>query len=340
MSTPALVHSSPLRVGLVGCGDISPMHLDAIRANPDVVLVGVADTDTQARAGAASNDSVPGFADLTALLDAEHPDVVHICTPHHLHAAMAVECLDRGIHVLMEKPVGITVADGEAVVRAAEASRATIGVCYQNRYNATVRAIRELLDAGTMGELYGGRATVSWFRDEAYYAHRPWRGRWSEAGGGVLINQAIHTLDLLQWFLGEVTTVRGQAARLRFSEGIEVEDTAVIQLGHEGGARSLFHASNGYVTNAPISLELVAERGIITLDTDLRIEHSDGRVDIIEESRAGQGERAYWGASHGDLIDDFYSSVRTGTPFWIGPTEALKSLRVLTAVYEQSPGLR
>ena len=147
------------------------------------------------------------------MLDAEHPDIVHVCTPHHLHAPMAIECLRRGVHVLLEKPVATTVADGEAVVRAAEASTATVGVCFQNRFNPTVRAIRDLLDAGTLGDLLGGRAAVTWFRDESYYEARPWRGRWAESGGGVLINQAIHTLDLLQWFLGDVTTVRGVATR-------------------------------------------------------------------------------------------------------------------------------
>ena len=219
------------------------------------------------------------------------------------------------------------------------ASTATIGVCFQNRFNPTIRAIRDLLEGGVLGDLVGGRAAVTWFRDESYYESRPWRGRWAESGGGVLINQAIHTLDLLQWFLGDVTTVRGVATRAALSDSIEVEDTAVLQLGHAGGQRSLFHASNGYVANAPVTLDLVAERGVVRLDTDVRVEHTEGRVDTIRETRVGHGEKAYWGASHRDLIDDFYRHVRAGTPFSIGPAEALKSLKIITAVYGQSVDL-
>jgi len=335
--------ADPLRVGLVGCGSIASQHLDAISANPDAVLVAVADTDEDAAAAVVADRGVPGYPDLTRMLDEEQPDVVHICTPHHLHAPMAIESLRRGVHVLLEKPVATTVADGEAVVRAARSSTATIGVCFQNRFNPTIVAIRDLLERGTLGDLVGGRAAVTWFRDESYYASRPWRGRWSESGGGVLINQAIHTLDLLQWFLGEVTSVRGVATRVALSDAIEVEDTAALQLGHVGGRRSLFHASNGYVANAPVTLELIAERGVVKLDTDVRVEHADGRVDTIRETRVGHVDKAYWGASHRDLIDDFYRHVRAGTPFSIGPAEALKSLKIITAVYDQSahlPGRR
>ncbi len=336
MSAGESLVTGPLRVGLIGCGDISSVHLDAITANENAVLVGVADSDQQAATSVAERHRVPSYPDLTRLLEASHPEVVHVCTPHYLHAPMAIECVRRGVSVLLEKPVATTVAEGEAVVRAATAASATIGVCFQNRYNTTVRAIRELLDSGELGRLLGGRAAVNWFRDESYYQRRPWRGRWAEGGGGVLINQAIHTLDLLQWFLGDVTEVHGVATRLSLADSIEVEDTAALQLRHAGGQRSLFYATNGYVADSPITLELVAERGIVKLDTDLRIEHADGRVDTIQETRLGHGEKAYWGASHEDLIDDFYRSVRAGTPFWIGPAEALKTLRIVTSAYDQS----
>ena len=328
--------STPLRVGLIGCGSIASQHLDAITANPDATLVAVADSDQDAAAAVIGDRGIPGYPGLTQLLDAEQVDVVHICTPHHLHAPMAIESLRRGVHVLLEKPVATTVADGEAVIRAAIASTATIGVCFQNRFNPTVRAIRDLIDGGTLGDLVGGRAAVTWSRDESYYESRPWRGRWAESGGGVLINQAIHTLDLLQWFLGDVTAVRGVATRAALPDSVEVEDTAALQLGHAGGRRSVFHASNGYVANAPVTLELVAERGVVKLDTDVRVEHADGRIDTIRETRVGLGEKAYWGASHQDLIDDFYRHVRAGTPFPVGPAEALKSLKIIAAVYDQS----
>ena len=332
--------TSPLRIGVVGCGDIATQHLRAIAANSDAVLVGTADTDVRAAAAAAGPFGVPAHPDLAALLRTAQPDVVHICTPHHLHAGMAIECLTFGVHVLLEKPLATTVSDGEAVARAVQASTAILGVCFQNRYNTAVRAIRDVLDSGALGSLLGGRAAVTWSRDPAYYQRRPWRGTWAEAGGGVLINQAIHTLDLLQWFLGDVTEIRAHADQLALGQAVEVEDTATMRLSHAGGRHSLFYASNAYVTDAPITLELVAEQGILKLDTDLRIEHADGRLEHVQETRIGTGERAYWGASHQLLVDDFYRHVRARTPFWISADEALKTLQIVVAAYDQSPGLR
>ena len=331
---------APLRVAVIGCGDIASVHFDAILANPDVELVAVCDIDADLASRTAAELGCAAHTDLTVLLADAHPEVVHICTPHHLHAPMAVAVLAADVHVLLEKPLATTVSDGEAVIRAARSSGASIGVCFQNRYNNTSAALRNLLDAGALGRVTGGRASVTWFRDESYYRRRPWRGTWAEGGGGVLINQAIHTLDLLQWYLGDVREVRGFAARLSLPPTVQVEDTAAVQLRHTDGPRSIFYAANGYVDNAPVTLELVGDQGTARLDTDLILTLADGTTDITPASQLGSGEKAYWGASHGLLIDDFYRHVRAGRPFWIDAVEAAKTLRIVTEVYAQSSGLR
>jgi predicted dehydrogenase len=253
---------------------------------------------------------------------------------------MAISCLRRDVNVLLEKPVATTVADGAAVVQAAHDSAAQLGVCFQNRYNVTSAAIRSLLDGGSLGKLLGGRASVTWYRDGAYYRRRPWRGTWAQGGGGVLINQAIHTLDLLQWFLGAPQEVHGQASRLWLRGDIEVEDTAAIQMSHAGGARSVFYATNGYATNAPVQLELLTENATLRLDTDLTVSYRDGRSSVTKETILGAGEHSYWGAAHGALIADFYRHLRDRMPFWIDAGEAMDTLRIVTAVYDQSPQLQ
>jgi len=336
------VTTERLRVAVVGCGDIADVHLDAIRADADVDAVGVCDIDPGRRDAAARKAGCPGFADLTALLDAVAPDVVHVCTPHHLHAEMAAECLAANVSVLLEKPVAHTLADGERLAIAAEDSTAILGVCFQNRYNDTARALRDLLDSGALGRLLGGRASVNWFRDAAYYQRREWRGRWATAGGGVLMNQAIHTLDLLQWYLGPVSDVHGFAATLALCGVIEVEDTAAVRLRHRtphGEITSVFHATNGDVENAPVSVEIVTEHARVRLETDLTVTYDDGRVDVVRPSRLATGEKAYWGAAHGLLIEDFYRHVRADKPFWIDAEAGLETLRIIDAVYEQSPRL-
>ena len=163
---------TPLRVAVVGCGDIAAVHLDAILDAAGAELVGVCDVDEERRAAAAARGNCAGFPDLTAmldgLLDTGALDVVHVCTPHHRHADLAAQCLARGVSVLVEKPVAHTVADGERLASVAEDSSAVLGVCFQNRYNDTARKLRELLDGGELGRILGARAEVTWFRDAGY----------------------------------------------------------------------------------------------------------------------------------------------------------------------------
>ena len=338
---------TPLRVAVVGCGDIAAVHLDAILDAAGAELVGVCDVDEERRAAAAARGNCAGFPDLTAmldgLLDTGALDVVHVCTPHHRHADLAAQCLARGVSVLVEKPVAHTVADGERLAIVAEGSRGVLGVCFQNRYNDTAQKVRELLGGGGLGRVLGARASVTWFRDAAYYARRDWRGRWATAGGGVLMNQAIHTLDLLQWFVGPVTDVRGTVATLALPDVIEVEDTAALRMRHRTAAGdtvgSVFYATNGHVENTPVTVEIITEHARLRLDADLTVTHGDGRVEVFQPATVTSGERAYWGASHGLLIDDFYRHVRAGKHFWIDAPAALETLRVVQAAYDQSPEL-
>jgi predicted dehydrogenase len=245
--------------------------------------------------------------------------------------------------VLLEKPIAHTLDEGERLAVVAEDSTSVLGVCFQNRYNDTARTLREMLDGGGLGRILGARASVTWFRDAAYYTRRDWRGRWATAGGGLLMNQAIHTLDLLQWFVGPVTDVRGTVATLALHDVIEVEDTAALRMQHRTAAGdtvgSVFYATNGHVENAPATVEIITEHARLRLDTDLTVTHHDGRVEIFRPATVATGERAYWGASHGLLIEDFYRHVRAGKRFWIDAAAALESLRVIQAAYDQCPGL-
>lgn len=325
-----------ITAAVIGCGEVSGVHIDALVANPDISVVAVCDADPSRLGIAAQRLSCPGYDDYLHLLDAERPDVVHICTPHHLHADMAIACLERGVNVLLEKPMASTVVGAQRVIEAADCSTAQLGVCFQNRYNPTSRVLREVLDDGRFGAVRGARASVTWSRDAAYYLAKPWRGKWASAGGGVLINQAVHTLDLLQWFLGDVTEVRGTASTLLLGTVIEVEDTASMALTHQGGRRSLFYASNCHVENSPVTIEILTESATLLLETDLVACHPDGRREVLAEQQVVAGEKAYWGASHALLIDDFYRQVGAGRPFWIDAREAAKSLTILTAVYDQS----
>lgn len=312
---------------VIGCGDVSAVHLAAIE-RLGIKLVGVCDTEP-ARAG-------NGYVNHCDLLDDLRPDVVHICTPHDQHVPIAIDALERGIHVLLEKPVAHTVADADRLIAAAkDHPEVKVGVCLQNRYNLTTRAARTLLASGELGAVRGGSATVLWQRDLGYYRARPWRGRIARSGGGVLINQAIHTLDLMEWLLGDVVGLRGHAGRYGFGAEIDVEDTAHLLIDHAGGARSVLFATVTNVVDAPVTIEIVTERATLLIRGDLTVSYQDGRTEMVAERLAGPGGRAYWGASHELLIADFYRQLSEPAPFWLGLEEGAKSLRLIDQVYRQ-----
>jgi UDP-N-acetyl-2-amino-2-deoxyglucuronate dehydrogenase len=315
---------------VIGCGTISIVHLEAIKALPDCQLVAVCDTDPPTAAAMSDRLGVRSYASHSELLANVHPDVVHIATPHDQHVQPAIDCLTAGVNVILEKPVAHTLAEARRLVEAAERPGCPkIGVCFQNRYNVTSQTMHDRLRRGDLGTALGGSGTVFWHRPAAYYEARPWRGRRDQGGGGVLINQAIHSLDLLQWLLGEVVDVRGSITRLALDGVIDVEDSALLLLEHAGGARTVFAASNANVTDSPVTVEIVTEKAEMFLRGDLSIRYPDGHTETVQERRATSVGRAYWGTSHSLLIADFYARLADPEPFWISPREAAKSLEIL-----------
>lgn len=324
------------RAAVIGCGDVSSVHFEAIAKLDGATLVGVCDADPGRLAAAVETYGVPGFADHSSLIKAVSPDVVHICTPHDQHASVAVDCLERGVNVIVEKPLAHTVAEGRRLVEAAASGNAKIAVCFQNRYNATAQAMHALLSSGTLGAVVGASATVLWERSAEYYQSRPWRGTWAGGGGGLMMNQAIHTVDLLQWLVGDVVSVSGHASTRFLGGTIEVEDTAEFVAQHANGARSAFYATLANAYNAPVTLDVVTEKAVLSLRGDLTVTYGDGRMDVIPERQSASGGRSYWGVSHELLISDFYGRLAEAEPFWISPAEAEKSLRIIKDVYRQS----
>ncbi len=325
---------------IIGYGDVSTIHIEALTAMANATIVAVCDTDPRRLAEAEKALDVPGFTDHLALLDARRPDVAHITTPHNQHASVAVDLVERGVNVIVEKPLADSIAAGDRLIEAAERSTAKIGVCFQNRYNTTAQAMNELLSSGELGAVIGGSATVLWHRNADYYRAKPWRGTWAGSGGGLLMNQAIHTVDLLQWLLGEVTAVSGHAATRFLGDTIEVEDTAEFVAEHAGGVRSAFYATLAHAVNAPVTIDIVTEKATLSLRGDLTVSYADGRVEVVAERQAPSGGRTYWGVSHEILIRDFYDRLEDPEPFWISPREAAKSLRIVQEIYRQSyPGI-
>ena len=334
---------SARRIGLVGCGDVSVVHFEAIRDIEGLELVGVADTDPEALARATEATGVPGFASTQELIDAVKPDAVHVTTPHDEHIDPTLTALAAGVHVLQEKPLAHTLEEGQRLVDAVENAgpdAPKVGICFQNRYNLASERLHEMLASGELGAVRGAWASVVWTRSADYYRAKPWRGTWANSGGGLLINQAIHTLDLVQWLLGGVERTDGHVATRKYGEVIEVEDTAELLLHHPGGVTTSFYATLTAPQHRPVEIELDCENAYVTLrggtDGGLTIRWADGRVDTIGERSVTSGGRSYWGVSHELLIRDFYEHLEDPEPFWIGPQEAMASLEILKEAYRLS----
>jgi UDP-N-acetyl-2-amino-2-deoxyglucuronate dehydrogenase len=251
--------SGRLRTAIIGCGKVAHLHAQALGTLPESEFVAVSDTDVDRARAFAARYGVEARRELTGL------DVVVICTPHPLHKDPAIAAMNSGAHVLVEKPLATTVADCDEMIEAAERNGVQLGVVSQRRFFEPVQAMKAAVDAGKIGRpVLGTVAMFSW-RDEAYYRSDPWRGRWDTEGGGVLINQAPHHLDILQWLMGPIEEVTGRCANLNHPY-IEVEDTALAMLRFAGGGlgsitvslsqnpgiytKIHIHGSNGYSVGA------------------------------------------------------------------------------------------
>lgn len=321
-----------IRTALIGCGGISKVHLDALSHMDNVELVSVADVKEDRAKARAEQYGCAYTTDWTEYVSRDDIDVVHICTPHYLHAPMAIALLDSGKRVLTEKPMASEVADAEEMIRHSDGR---LAVVFQNRYNEASQFIRQSIADGRYGKLLSMRAAVNWHRTPEYYTESGWRGFYKTEGGGVLINQAIHTLDLMLYFAGKPASVRGHVSTDLLYDTIEVEDTASGLIKFESGLLANFYCTTTFGTDRPVEIELVFERATLKTDAETLHVTQNGGTELICSS-AASGAKAYWGTTHEVLLRDFYKAVEEKRPFWIDGESALPVLKLLKGVYKSS----
>ena len=322
-------------VGIVGCGGIAQVHAAALARIEGVKLAACADVKPARADRMAADYGCRAYASLDAMLDAEALDALHICTPHYLHTPMAEAAARRGIAVFTEKPPVIDRAQWRRLEAVAE--RVPLGICFQNRYNGSVRAAREILRSGEFGAPVGARAFVTWSRGAAYYHDSGWRGAWATEGGGALINQSIHTLDLLIWLLGGARRVEARLSNHHLRGAIEVEDTVEAYL-EPGGHPALFYASTAYTSDAPIFLEIQLERAVLRITGDALDVVADGSTRHVDAQTASAPGKDYWGSGHLPCIADFYRSLGEGAPYQNDLASVRDTMDAVLRIYEQAGG--
>lgn len=319
-----------MKACVIGTGAISGTHISALK-KINAEIAGLCDVDVvkAEKKAAEYNLGCPIFSDYKQMLETIRPDVVHICTPHYLHAEMAIYALEKNINVLSEKPVCINPDQLSALKAARDKSSAYYGVCFQNRYlTANLEANREVWRS----KIYGASGAVVWNRGASYYASGEWRGKWKTEGGGVLINQSIHTLDLMVNALGLPVSIKAEMKNEHLKGVIEVEDFAFLTLEYPDFTAT-FTATTAGIDSYPIVTSFYTDKGIIETRGDALVVNGKENEESKEARLSGKTE---WGVGHEMLISDFYKAIEENRPVSCDFLGCLDTMKTVLAAYESA----
>jgi UDP-N-acetyl-2-amino-2-deoxyglucuronate dehydrogenase len=327
-------------IGLIGGGNITETHARAARAIPGVEIAAIYGTNANKVAALCREHGGSGYQDFNAFLDHRPMDIVAIGSPSGLHAEQGIAAARRGLHVLTEKPIDISTRRADELIEAANHAGVKLGVMFQDRVKPGVRELREWIGAGIVGKPLLVDARVKWYRPPEYYSASRWRGTLALDGGGALINQAIHTVDLLLWLLGDV--VRVQARTATALHDIEAEDTALAILEFASGALGVFHATTAAYPGYPRRVELTGTEGTVILEqdrilkADLRNAPTGFRVGTPDENQSASSAAVSDFRGHQALFEDFLHAIReNGTPVCDG-REGRRSIALVEAIYQSA----
>ncbi|NIK61698.1 Gfo/Idh/MocA family protein [Kribbella shirazensis] len=326
-----------MRFALIGAGVIGTVHARLVEAlGDDGVLAAVVDRDVDRAGKIVAQYGGRAYATPAEAYAAEELDAVSICLPSALHADTAVEALEAGKHVIIEKPVDITLAAADRVIRAQQETGGTVSVISQRRFQPPVTQIRTAIDTGALGRVTSGIAESAFFRPQSYYDGDGWRGTLAIDGGGALMNQGIHALDLLVWMLGRPVQVTAQTGRLAH-EGIEVEDLASASILFESGAIGLTLASTAAFPGRPVRLTIHGDQGTAVLDDDELAYFAAANAEQPEAPVLdGPDGWAPTELAHLAQYRDFVAAVREGRPPGVTLEDGRRSLATVLAVYESA----
>jgi predicted dehydrogenase len=335
----APLSSAPLRFGIIGCGRIAPRHAQSFQQVAASKLVGVADVVPSRADHLAHEYGAAAHYDYHALLDRADIDAVSVCVPSGLHAQVAMDAMHAGKHVLVEKPIAITLADADRMIETSQRTGRTMGVVLQNRYNHPMQALRQAINEGKLGRLHLGNACVRWYRPQSYYEDG-WHGTWA-MDGGALMNQSIHHIDALQWLMGPVQSVNAYTATL--AHKMEAEDVGVAIVRFANGALATIEGSTlTWPQNLEGSVAVFGEHGSVKIGgTALnRIELWKVVGELEQEAELLTSQRvdppSVYGYSHREVVRDFVQAVQNGRSPGTPGHEARKSLALVLAIYESA----
>jgi predicted dehydrogenase len=334
--------TEPFGIGIVGAGVIGAVHARAIADLDDGRVVAIAEPRADVGREFAATHGAVWVAGEDELLARPDVAIVVLATPSGLHAEQAVKAAAAGKHVVTEKPMATSVEDADRMIAACRAGNVALAVIFQNRFHRDAVRLKRAVAAGLLGRPVLGNAVVHWHRTRAYYAAGGWRGSWALDGGGALMNQSIHTIDLLQWVLGPVEQVAAETATL--AHEIETEDTAAAVVRFAGGALGTIQGTTAAAVDHPTRLEIIGTTGRAVLQgSRLTVWEPEREIDDAEllteqdlAALAGSEPDEPFGAAHLRQWRSIFSALRAGTPPPVTGPEAREAVAIIQAIYRSA----
>ncbi len=344
--------SQKLRFAIIGCGVIGPVHAAAIASLPDAELIAVADSVPERARRLASEYGVRAYSDIAEMLRREQIDVVSICTPSGQHGAYACQAMRSGRHVIVEKPMEISRAGIDEMLHVQQAMGVKLAVISQHRFDPASQQVHQLLEEGAFGRLVQGNALIPWWRSQAYYDSGAWRGTWALDGGGVLMNQSIHSIDLLQWLMGRVASV--YACTDTLAHRMETEDVAAAVLRFANGALGVIAATTGAYPGVTTRVEIYGDQGSAVIEDDglgylhLKRDEREAVGDYGASTSSQAAEKAQGGGAtaqnpaalssrgHALQIADMMRAINENSTPLVDGEAARHAVEIILAIYESA----
>ncbi|EIR3895741.1 Gfo/Idh/MocA family oxidoreductase [Enterococcus faecium] len=323
-----------IRFGIIGCGNISETHAEAIDLIDEAILVACCDNNQIKAEQFARMHDCSFYYDYQDLLADEQVEVVIIATPHYLHGVMTKAAFKANKHVICEKPMALTVEEAHSILDARKINL-EYAVCYQNRFNTSYIELKKMIDKQIFGALKGMKCELTWHRNQLYYQSTPWKGTWSEEGGGVLINQAIHTLDIISWMIELPTKIKGKIMASLLEETIEVEDAVMAVALIQERIPVVIHATNNYSSDPSPTVTFDFELAQIVLTSEQLL--VNGVPQVLPDVGISNVAKTYWGTGHQKFVRAFVNKLSNKTDSnsnILASSDALASLKMVCGIYE------
>lgn len=331
-----------LGIGIVGAGVIGNVHANALRDIEGASIVAIAEPREDAGQALSSATGATWYASYNELLANDDVDVVILATPSGLHPEQAIQAANAGKNIITEKPMGITSAGLDQMIEAVEANDVDMAVIFQNRLSRDIVKVKRAVEAGMIGKPVLGNTSIHWHRTQDYFnANGGWRGTWALDGGGSLMNQGIHTVDLVQWIMGGVASVSANTATL--VHDIETEDTATASIVYRSGALGTIQGTTTALKDWPVKVEIVGTGGKAVIEAGL-LTHWEGDSELTDDLLAptdlefvhGWAPDEPFGESHKRQLRIIIDALRNGDTPPVPPREARKAVDIILAIYESA----